>query len=123
MTRKSFAKLQRSRAAATKRNAAGGDAGIPILKFPSIASIIAADSSLPQLVSEVSDDVDSNDPQSGSKPATKKPSISARCAIVAAAFRDATNGTTRRQLKGKSPLALIVVVPGRVGSSRSGRSS
>ena len=112
MTRKSFAKLQRSRAAATKRNAAGGDAGIPILKFPSIASIIAADSSLPQLVSEVSDDVDSNDPQSGSKPATKKPSISARCAIVAAAFRDATNGTTRRQLKGKSPLALIVVVPG-----------
>lgn len=112
MTRKSFAKLQRSRAAAMKSNAPGGDAGIPLLKFPSIASIIAADSSLPQLVSEVSHDVDSNDPQSGCKPATKKPSVSARCAIVAAAFRDATNGATRRQLKGKSPLALIVLVPG-----------
>ncbi len=112
MTRKSFAKLQRSRAAATKRSAASGDAGIPILRYPSIASIIAADASLPQLVSEVSHDVDSNDPQSGSKPATKKPSISARCAIVATAFRDATNGATRRKLKGKSPLALVVLVPG-----------
>ena len=112
MTRKSYAKLQRSRAAAKKRNATSGDAGTPIFKFPRIASMIAAGSSRPQLISEVSDDVDGNHPQSGSKPATKKPSISARCAIVATAFRDATNGTTRRQLKGKSPLALIVVVPG-----------
>ena len=42
----------------------------------------------------------------------KKKPPSARCSIVASAFHAATSGAVRRQLKGKSALALIVLVPG-----------
>jgi hypothetical protein len=42
----------------------------------------------------------------------KKKRPSARCSIVASAFHAATSAAVRRQLKGKSALALIVLVPG-----------
>jgi cell division protease FtsH len=73
---------------------------------------MAADPSPPQQVRKVPDDVDSDDPESSCKPAMKKASISARCAIVAVAFREATSGAVRRQLKKKAALALVVLVPG-----------
>lgn len=46
------------------------------------------------------------------RPAANKTLPSACCAIVAAAFRQATSGVVRRQLKGRTALALAVLVPG-----------
>jgi cell division protease FtsH len=112
MTRKSYAKLLRSRAAAAKNNAAGVDAGIPLLKFRSVPSRMAADPLLPKLAWEIPDKVDSDEPRSSCKPTAKKPSLPARCSIAAAAFHSATSGVVRRQLKGKAALALVVLVPG-----------
>lgn len=113
MTRKSFAKLQRPRVAATRNTAAGGDVAIPLLKFRRIPNRMAFDPFVPKLTwEEVPDKVESDEPPPSCKLESKKTSMPARCAIVASAFCDATNGAIRRQLKGKSPLALVVLVPG-----------
>lgn len=72
---------------------------------------MAADSSMPPEASE-SEDVDVDNSKGRAEPATKKMVLSARCAIAAAAFHDATDARIRWKLKGKSPLALIVLVPG-----------
>jgi cell division protease FtsH len=112
LTRKSFAKLQRSRAAAIKRSSTTGVAGIPLHRFRSAPSRMAADLSPTQLVWKVPDDVASDHHESTCKPATKKASIPARCAIAAVAFGEATTGAVRRQLKNKAALALVVLVPG-----------
>lgn len=110
MTRKSFAKLQRSRVAA--KSAAGVDVGIPFLKVRRMPSRMTFNPPPSQPVREIPDPVDSDDSKSPCKPPAKRARPSARCSIVAAAFRAATNGATRRRLKGKSPLALVVLVPG-----------
>ncbi|NEU97987.1 AAA family ATPase [Bradyrhizobium uaiense] len=41
-----------------------------------------------------------------------RPRPSGQCAIVASAFYSGTTGAVRRQLNGKRPLALIILVPG-----------
>ena len=111
MTRKSFAKLQRSRAAAIKRNPKRGVAGIPRLKYMSVPNRMAADPS-PQLVREIPDQEHSDETAPSCKPAAKKESPSARCSIAAAALYGATNGAVRRLLKSKTTLALVILVPG-----------
>ncbi|MGM5022187.1 AAA family ATPase [Tardiphaga sp. 367_B4_N1_1] len=112
MTRKSFAKLQRSRAAAIERSSTTGAASIQLLRPENIPSKMAAAPSLSQSASKVPDDFDSDDPEAICKLATKKTSPSARCSLVAAAFREATSGGVRRRLKDKTALALVVLVPG-----------
>jgi len=112
MTRKSFTKLQRSRAAVIKRSFTTGVAGIALLKSQNTPSRMAAIPSLTQSASKVPDDFDSDDAEAICKPATKKTSPSARCSLVAAAFREATSGGVRRRLKDKTALALVVLVPG-----------
>jgi AAA+ superfamily predicted ATPase len=113
LTRKSFARLQRARAAAAKKGVRGDAAGAVALLEPSdIPSRAADDPSVPDPGSEVSGSAANNEPQSGDQPAKKTPPISARCAIVAAAFRAASDSITRRQLKSKSPIAVAVLVPG-----------
>ena len=72
----------------------------------------AAGLSPPALAWEIPDQVDSDEPLPSCKPAANKALPSARCSIVAAAFHAATNGAIRRQLKNKTALALVVLVPG-----------
>lgn len=112
MTRKSFAKLQRSRVAAIKRSSTTDVVGIPLLRSQNTPSRMAAAPLLPQPVHKVFDDFDGDNPEAICKPATKKPSPSARCSLVAAAFREATSGGVRRRLKDKTALALVILVPG-----------
>lgn len=113
MTRKSFAKLQRLRVEATKNIAADGGVAIPPFKPRIVPNRMAFDPFVPKLAwEEVPDKVESDEPPPSCKLESKKTSIRARCAIGAAAFRDATSGAIRRQFKGKSPLALVVLVPG-----------
>lgn len=45
-------------------------------------------------------------------PVARRERPSARCSILATAFRVATSGAVQRQLKGKSALAVVVLVPG-----------
>jgi hypothetical protein len=111
MTRKSYAKLQRARAAAREKTAAWDDAVTPVLKFRSIPNRFAAGLSSPTLAWAVPDDIHSGEPTSCA-PVVRKAPPSARCSIVATAFRAATSGAIRRQLEGKSALALVVLVPG-----------
>lgn len=73
---------------------------------------MASDPSPLQPAWETPDTVDSGNPGSSCKPTVKRERPSARCSIVAAVFRAATNGTIRQQLKGNSPLALVFLVPG-----------
>ncbi len=114
MTRKSFAKLQRSRVASKENIITDGDVATPLLQFRRIANRMAVDPLPSSLAWETADDVDSAGSETECKLATKKTKrmfVTARCAIVAAAFRCATNGAVRRQLKEKTVLALIVLVP------------
>ncbi|SEI20896.1 AAA family ATPase [Tardiphaga sp. OK245] len=111
MTRKSFTKLQRSRAAAIERSSTTGAVSIQLLRPENIPSKMAAAPSLSQSASKVTDEFDSDDPEAICKLATKKTSPSARCSLVAAAFREATSGGVRRRLKDKTALALVVLVP------------
>jgi hypothetical protein len=108
MTRKSFAKLERAHRAAIERLHATDVAR----KFHGLPSKLLADSLQPRLVWKDPNDFDSDDQESSDKPATKKASMPAPCAIAAAAFREATPGAVRRQLKNKAALALVVLVPG-----------
>jgi hypothetical protein len=111
MTRKSFAKLQRARIAARTESAADRGAGIPFLQFRSVPNRMAA--GLPSsLAWDVRDEIDNDESPPSAKAAPKKASRSARCSIVAAAFRAAAIGEARQQLKGKTALALVVLVPG-----------
>ena len=88
MTQKSFAKLQRSRPAATKNIAPGRDASIPRLQFQSVPNRIPADPLPLTLAWGTPDQVDSDEPPP-CKPAAKTAFPSARCSIVAAAFHGA----------------------------------
>lgn len=110
MTRKSFAKLQRSRAATIEWSAPRSEVRIPPLEFQ--RDLLAADLSPPQQVRRDLDDVGSNSSRPSCQMATKRAHIPAPCAIVAAAFRAAISGTAQRQLKNKSAFALVVLVPG-----------
>lgn len=112
MTRKSFAKLQRSRAAARAKIAARDQDDNPLLKFQIVPTRMAADPLPSKLAWEITDDIDGSESETDCKLATKKMSVTAQCAIVAAAFRGATSGTVRRLLKEKTALALVVLVPG-----------
>jgi cell division protease FtsH len=81
-------------------------------KFHGVPSRLVVDTLQPWLVCKDPNDFDSDDQESSDKPATKKASMPAPCAIVAVAFREATTGAVRRQLKNKAALALVVLVPG-----------
>jgi cell division protease FtsH len=107
MTRKSFSKLERAHRAAIERLHAD-----VARKFQGVPSRLVVDSLQPRLVWKDPNDFDSDDQESSDKPATKKASMPAPCAIVGAAFREATPGPVRRQLKNKAALALVVLVPG-----------
>jgi cell division protease FtsH len=98
MSRKSFAKLQRHRAAAARKKAAR--AGVEASK-PQSDAAGPAPAAAP---------VDALPPEK--PPAKEKAKPSARCSLVAAVFRQATDGGTRRLLKGKGSLAVAIVVPG-----------
>jgi cell division protease FtsH len=108
MTRKSFAKLERGHLAAIERLHAMDVAR----KFYGVPSKLVADSLQPRLVRKDPNEFDSDDQESSDKPATKKASMPAPCAIVAVAFREATTRAIRCQLKSEAALALVVLVPG-----------
>jgi cell division protease FtsH len=110
MTRKSFAKLQRSRLAAKGKSDANGDTMTPRLKSPRVPNRMMPDLFSRRLIWMVADESDINEPPPD--PAAKKVSPSAPCAIVATTFCAATNGVVRRQLKENTALALVVLVPG-----------
>jgi hypothetical protein len=111
MTRKSFAKLQRSRLAAKRKSDASGDTWTPRLKSPRVPNRMVPDLFSRRLIWMVADESDINEPPLPD-PAAKKVSPSARCAIVATTFCAATNGVVCRRLKEKTALALVVLVPG-----------
>ena len=84
------------------------------LKRPRAATVErpAVDLSLVQLALDDLDVARLDNPSSSCEIASKRVSVPAPCAIVAAAFREATSGIVRRQLKSKGAFALIVLVPG-----------
>lgn len=118
MTRKSVAKPQRtrtatkatSRAPAKRERAAGRNMVVRSVGFRSAKE--AADFLRTIPVLHVTDDVAGMESPVSCAPVVKKERPSARCAIVAASFHTATSGAVRRQLKCKSALALVVLVPG-----------
>lgn len=120
MTRKRPAKSQHARSAAKRKRrtvdkkltAAHKDAGIPRVEPRSELNRTATSPVGPKSTSDVADDVVGMKSPVSWAPVVKKGRPSARCAIVAAAFQAATSGAIRRQLKGKSALALVVLVPG-----------
>jgi cell division protease FtsH len=108
MTRRSFAKLERARAAALSSHAMD-----VALEFHRLRNRMASDTSPRSVVWKVPSDFDSDNAEPSDTPKAKKVPPTARCSIVAAVFRDATSGAVRRQLKDKAALALVVLVPGR----------
>jgi cell division protease FtsH len=111
LSRKSFAKLQR-RAAALKRSSTRGVAGIPRLRFQSVPTRMAANSLSSTPAREIPNHDHSGETTPSCTPTAKKDSPSARCSIAAAGLYGATNGAVRRLLKGKTTLALVILVPG-----------
>lgn len=114
MTKKSFARLQRRRTAiASKRVSGNGD-----LDRSSASRRTDSESTSELTVSQLVDASivaeGGNAEHGDSKPIQRQQQRrpSAQCAITAAAFRGATNGAVRRQLKDGAALALIIFVPG-----------
>jgi cell division protease FtsH len=110
MTRKSFSKLERSRAAAIERIYANTVAR----QFHAVPNIPVVDGLQSRLTWRDLNNVDGADQDSSDKPATDMASMPAGCAIVAAAFSGVTKGAVRRQWKnqGAPAIALVVLVPG-----------
>jgi hypothetical protein len=112
VTRKSFIKSQRRSSAAQNWRAAQGAADISILEIRSAPLRMATDGSASRRGRGAAYDAETTKSESNKEPATNKPAaMPARCAIVAAAFHEATSANIRQKLKGKSPLAIIVLVP------------
>jgi cell division protease FtsH len=110
MTRKSFSKLERSRAAAIERIYANNVAR----QFHAVPNIPVVDGLQSRLAWRDLNDFDSGDQEASDKPSAKKASVTAQCAIVAAVFGGATKGAVRRQWKNQDApaIALVVLVPG-----------
>jgi cell division protease FtsH len=116
MTRKSLAKSQHirnARNAKTRTSATRKDGRdnvvMPRLDIWCFRNRLATG---PKPVEHVVNDSDGDEPRLSLTPVAKKEHPSARCAIVSVAFREATTGAVRRQLKNKAALALVVLVPG-----------
>ncbi|WP_245332115.1 hypothetical protein [Bradyrhizobium sp. NAS80.1] len=110
MTRKSVTRMQRARTAGRRAPSARAHSG----RFPSPFSVpekVLAEAFRSQFP-HWADTFDCNTPSSQCTLSSKRVVPSARRAIVAAAFGAATNGAVRRQIKGKSALAVVVIVPG-----------
>jgi len=118
MTRKNLAKTSRSRSATKAKSRAPAkserilpmDSVVPSVGYRSAKE--AADLLRTRSVLHVTDDVVGTEPPVSWAPVVKKERPSARCAIIGTAFHAATSGAIRRQLKGKSALAVVVLVPG-----------
>jgi cell division protease FtsH len=118
MTRKSLAKPQRARTsakakrrtAAKRERVAPRDTVVPSVGYRSAKQ--AAELLRTRSVLHVADDVVGMESPVSWASVVKKERPSARCAIIGTAFHAATSGAIRRQLKGNSALALVVLVPG-----------
>jgi cell division protease FtsH len=118
MTRKSLAKTSRSRSATKAKSRAPAkrervlprDTVVPSVGYRSAKQ--AAELLRTRSVLHVADDVVGMESPVSWAPVARKERPSARCAIVASAFHATTSAAIRRQLKGKSALALVVLVPG-----------
>lgn len=61
---------------------------------------------------DTADDAARSEASASTSPMARRGRPSARCSILATAFRVATSGAVQRQLKTKSALAVVVLVPG-----------
>jgi cell division protease FtsH len=118
MTRKTPAKAQRTRTTTkaksrtSAKSIAGDDVVMPRLDIWCVRNRLASGPVRPKPAQQVVQDAHDSDPPVSWAPVVTKTRPSARCAIVATAFRAATSGAIRRQLKGRSAPALVVLVPG-----------
>ncbi|MEY9524052.1 cell division protease FtsH [Bradyrhizobium japonicum] len=109
MTRRTVGKVQRQRR--------GRAASAPVRHFAfsralGVPESVIADAFRSCFPNHVIDDLDGSAIPPACTLSAKGEFPSARRAIVAAAFGEAMNGAVRRQLKGRSGLAVIVLVPG-----------
>jgi cell division protease FtsH len=116
MSRKDATKSQSSQAPAKQKRGARSKSGaarrLPRVK-PRMAAETKAAPVLPSGCARTSPDSIHTDAPPVFKPqGVKKSTASAKCAIVAAAFREATTGAVRHKLKDKTALAVVVLVPG-----------
>lgn len=110
MTRKTLATSQRRRAAPRAASSPARQAAIsPPFAVP---ERVLADTFRSYFPNWVNEDIEGNMPLSTSTLSAKREFPSARTAIVAAALGQATSGAIRQQLKARSALAVIVLVPG-----------
>jgi cell division protease FtsH len=112
MTRKPV-KVQRRKSAAGKKAARSAR---PAKERPSKTPPAVSTAPVDALPEAIPFDVDQGlvvaEAPPPAKPTTKKKALPpARCALVASAFQQSTNGAIRRQLKAKGPMAVIVMVP------------